>query len=44
MTGLRLRPATTDDLQRVIGWLRDERDLAMWSGPTFSWPVTLDDV
>jgi len=44
VTGLRLRPATTDDLQRVIGWLRDERDLAMWSGPTFSWPVTLDDV
>ena len=41
---MKLRPTTAADLEQVLGWLGDERDLAIWSGPTFTWPVTMVDV
>lgn len=37
---MRLGPTTWADLLRVIDWLPDEAALVRWSGPTFTWPLT----
>lgn len=36
---MELRPTTTDDLQTILGWVKNNQEMVMWSGPTFTWPL-----
>lgn len=36
---MELRPTTADDLQTILGWVKDNQEMVMWSGPTFVWPL-----
>lgn len=41
---MEFRPTTSDDLQTILGWVGSDRDMVLWSGPTFAWPLTLDQL
>ncbi|RKR30166.1 GNAT family N-acetyltransferase [Arthrobacter oryzae] len=35
-----LRPTSAADINVFLGWVHDEEAMVMWTGPTFSWPLT----
>ncbi|PPB50357.1 hypothetical protein C4K88_00065 [Arthrobacter pityocampae] len=41
---MEFRPTTPEDLQTILGWVGNDRDMVLWSGPTFTWPLTLDQL
>jgi RimJ/RimL family protein N-acetyltransferase len=36
---MELRPTTADDLRTILGWVKNNQEMVMWSGPTFTWPL-----
>jgi RimJ/RimL family protein N-acetyltransferase len=36
---MELRPTTADHLQTILGWVKNNQEMVMWSGPTFTWPL-----
>lgn len=41
---MEFRPTTSEDLRTILGWVGNDRDMVLWSGPTFTWPLTLDQL
>lgn len=41
---MEFRPTTSEDLRTILGWVENDRDMVLWSGPTFTWPLTLDQL
>lgn len=41
---MRLRPVTADDVSVVVSWIDSEASMVQWSGPTFAWPLSVDQV
>jgi RimJ/RimL family protein N-acetyltransferase len=35
-----LRPTSVADLDVFLSWIPDEEAMVLWTGPTFSWPLT----
>ncbi|MFJ6001844.1 GNAT family N-acetyltransferase [Arthrobacter sp. NPDC092385] len=36
---MELRSTTANDLQTILGWVKNNQEMVMWSGPTFTWPL-----
>jgi RimJ/RimL family protein N-acetyltransferase len=36
---MELRPTTASDLQTILAWVKNNQEMVMWSGPTFTWPL-----
>ncbi|MHA7284616.1 GNAT family N-acetyltransferase [Arthrobacter sp. TMS2-4] len=41
---MKFHPTTSEDLQTIFGWMGSAGDMVLWSGPTFTWPLTLDQL
>jgi RimJ/RimL family protein N-acetyltransferase len=39
MTTVLLRPFDEADAAVLLGWVRSEEEMVMWSGPSFRWPL-----
>ncbi|MSO98713.1 MAG: N-acetyltransferase [Rhodospirillaceae bacterium] len=39
-----LEPFATTDIDRLIGWIPDAAFMLQWAGPTFTWPLTRDQL
>ena len=41
---IQLRSTVAEDLPKVLGWVGSEAEMVLWSGPTFSWPLDLEQL
>ena len=41
---IQLRPTVAGDLPDLLGWVGSEAEMVLWSGPTFSWPLDLEQL
>lgn len=41
---IHLEPFTSADIDRLIGWIPDASFMLQWAGPTFTWPLTRDQL
>ena len=41
---IQLRPTVARDLPDLLGWVGSEAEMVLWSGPTFSWPLDLEQL
>jgi RimJ/RimL family protein N-acetyltransferase len=41
---IQLRPTVAGDLPDLLGWVSSEAEMVLWSGPTFSWPLDLEQL
>lgn len=41
---IQLRPTVAGDLPDLLGCVGSEAEMVLWSGPTFSWPLDLEQL
>ncbi|WP_163509680.1 GNAT family N-acetyltransferase [Fodinicola acaciae] len=44
MTAVRLRRFQEADAHALLRWIRSEEEMVMWSGPSFRWPLDVEQL